>query len=260
MIESNLSLENKLNHGRRNIIGAAAAVTAVTAANFAIAGDANGDSKRRSFVLTNGPRVSPPMLPYGRDELAPVISAETIDYHFGKHHIGYYNTLKDLLGGQQDGKDLEALIVAMHKASRKPDGDKALKVYNAAGQLFNHNFYWAGLRKPQEQNTPGGALAKAIGTSFGSLDAFTQQAQQRAVGIFGSGWLWLVMDQKGQLSLVPTSNADSPLTMGLRPLWVIDVWEHAYYIDFKNARAGHVAAVLKSMINWPFVEANFNLG
>jgi len=188
-----------------------------------------------------------PALPYSRDALAPTISAETIDFHHGKHHKAYVDNLNGFVAKDASlaGKSLEDLI--------RTAGPGA--VFNNAAQVWNHTFYWNSL-SPSGGGAPTGALAAAIDRDFGSFDAFKEQFAAAAMGQFGSGWAWLVSDASGKLSVVKTPNADCPLTSGLTPLLTCDVWEHAYYIDFRNARAAYVAAFWK-LANWSFASANY---
>lgn len=186
-----------------------------------------------------------PALPYANDALAPVISAETIEYHYGKHHQTYVTNLNNLITGTEfENSTLEEIIL-------KSSGG----IFNNAAQVWNHTFYWNGL-KPQGGGAPTGELAAAIDKAFGSLDEFKKQFAQKAITTFGSGWAWLVKNKDGSLSLESTSNAATPLTAGQTPLLTIDVWEHAYYIDYRNARAKY-AEEFWSIVNWDFVAANF---
>ncbi len=187
-----------------------------------------------------------PPLPYAQDALEPVISAETISYHYGKHHQTYVTKLNGLIPGTEfENMSLEDTI-------RKSDGG----VFNNAAQIWNHTFYWNCLRSPRDDNAPSGALAEAIDKAFGSFDAFKEQFATNAANNFGSGWTWLVRKADGGLAIANTSNAGTPLTSDAKPLLTVDVWEHAYYIDYRNARPDYVAA-LWQLINWDFVAENF---
>jgi len=187
-----------------------------------------------------------PPLPYAQDALEPVISAETISYHYGKHHQTYVTKLNGLIPGTEfENMSLEDTI-------RKSDGG----VFNNAAQIWNHTFYWNCLRSPRDDNAPSGALADAIDKAFGSFDAFKEQFATNAANNFGSGWTWLVRKADGGLAIANTSNAGTPLTSDAKPLLTVDVWEHAYYIDYRNARPDYVAA-LWQLINWDFVAENF---
>ena len=186
-----------------------------------------------------------PPLPYAIDALAPHISKETLEYHHGKHHKTYVDNLNKLIPGTEfENLSLEDIV-------RKSTGG----VFNNAAQIWNHTFYWNCLA-PNAGGKPTGALATAIDTAFGSFDAFKEKFSQTAIGTFGSGWGWLVKNASGGLELVSTSNAGCPLTAGQTPLLTCDVWEHAYYIDYRNARAKYVETFW-NLVNWDFVARNF---
>ena len=190
-----------------------------------------------------------PALPYAQDALAPVVSAETLSFHYGKHHKAYVDNLNKLVAGTDLAEAaLEKVIAAV---AGKPD--KA-GVFNNAAQVWNHTFYWNSM-KPNGGGAPAGAVAKAIDASFGSAENFRKEFANAAMTQFGSGWAWLVAD-KGALRVMKTANADTPLTMGVTPLLTIDVWEHAYYLDYQNRRADFVAAVMDRLLNWDFANAN----
>jgi Fe-Mn family superoxide dismutase len=198
--------------------------------------------------------VSFPALPYSDDALAPVISSETIAYHYGKHHKGYYDAvLKAVANNELSGLTLEQII-------RKTAGDAAqAAVFNPAGQLWNHNFYWTSMR-PKGGGKPTGAIAARIDESFGNYDEFRKQFSAAAVRQFGSGWVWLVQDQGNKLAVVSTGNADSPMAHGVRCLLTCDVWEHAYYIDHRNRRADYANAWLDQLVNWDAANQNLAAG
>ncbi len=188
-----------------------------------------------------------PALPYSRDALAPHISGETIDYHYGKHHQAYVTNLNNLVAADASlaGKSLEDII-----ASSKGG------LFNNAAQVWNHTFYWHSL-SPQGGGAPTGALAEAITAAWGSFDAFKAEFTKAALGQFGSGWAWLVADKAGKLSIRTTANAETPLTdASVTSLLTCDVWEHAYYVDYRNARANYVAGWW-ALVNWDFAAANF---
>jgi Fe-Mn family superoxide dismutase len=186
-----------------------------------------------------------PALPYPREALAPHISAETIDYHYGKHLQAYINNLNGLVGGTEfAGASLEEIV-------RRATGP----VFNNAAQVWNHALYFLSL-SPKPPTKPSGKLAAAIDHDFGSLDAFREQFTKSAIGLFGSGWTWLAADKTGKLEIVNTSNAGNPLTEGRTPLMVIDVWEHAYYIDHRNARADSVKAFW-NIFDWRVAEERY---
>jgi Fe-Mn family superoxide dismutase len=191
-----------------------------------------------------------PPLPYAQDALAPVISAQTLSFHYGKHHKAYVDNLNKLVAGTDLSETpLEALIKAVAGKS-----DKA-GVFNNAAQVWNHTFFWNSM-KPNGGGAPSGAVAKAIDASFGSYDNFKKEFSNAAMTQFGSGWAWLVAD-KGQLKIAKTPNAETPLTTGQTALLTVDVWEHAYYLDYQNRRADFVAAVIDKLLNWEFANANF---
>ncbi|NOQ36728.1 MAG: superoxide dismutase [Fe] [Methylococcaceae bacterium] len=186
-----------------------------------------------------------PALPYAKDALAPHISEETLDFHYGKHHQTYVTNLNNLVAGTEfEGAALEDVVT-------KSSGG----VFNNAAQIWNHTFYWNSL-SPNGGGAPTGNLAAAIEAEFGSFDAFKEAFTKCAVTTFGSGWAWLVKDADGKLSLVSSSNAACPLTDGLTPLLTCDVWEHAYYIDYRNARPKYLGAFW-NLVNWEFAAANF---
>ncbi len=184
-----------------------------------------------------------PDLPFAKDALAPHISAETIEYHYGKHHRAYVDKLNGLVAGTEwEGKALEDIV-------RKASGG----VFNNGAQAWNHAFYWKCL-KPAG-GAPGGALSDAITSAFGGVDALKEKFTAAAAGQFGSGWAWLVKNPAGTLEVTATPNADNPMRQGATPLLTCDVWEHAYYIDYRNARAKYLEAFW-NLINWDFVAAN----
>jgi Fe-Mn family superoxide dismutase len=185
-----------------------------------------------------------PSLPYALDALAPFLSKETLEFHYGKHQQTYVDNLNKLVPGTEfDGKSLEDIIL-------KAQGP----VFNNAAQVWNHTFYWSGL-KPGGGGEPSGALAAVLNASFGSFAAFKEKFTDASVKHFGSGWGWLVRGKDGKLSVESTANAGNPMTAGSKPLLTCDVWEHAYYIDYRNARAKYVEAFWK-YVDWEFVEKN----
>lgn len=193
-----------------------------------------------------------PALPYAQDALAPVISAQTISFHYGKHHQGYVNTLNKLLAGTPlAGKPLEEVV---RESAGKSD---LVAVFNNAAQIWNHSFYWQSLAPVGQGGKPSAALAAALTKAFGSPEACNAALTEAALKQFGSGWAWLVAE-KGELRIMKTPNADTPLTQpGVAPLLTVDVWEHAYYLDWQNRRADYVKAVLDKLANWSFASANF---
>ena len=186
-----------------------------------------------------------PALPYAKDALQPHISAETLEYHYGKHHQAYVTNLNNLI------TNTEFATMSLEDIIKKATGG----VFNNAAQVWNHTFYWNCL-SPQGGGAPTGALAQAINTKWGSFDAFKDAFSKAAVGTFGSGWAWLVKNAAGELDIVSTSNAATPMTSGQKALLTCDVWEHAYYVDYRNARPKYVEAFW-NLVNWSFVSANF---
>ncbi len=186
-----------------------------------------------------------PELPYAVDALEPHISRETLEYHYGKHHRGYVEKLKSLIvGSRLDGLPLVQIV-------RKASG----ALYNVAAQSWNHEFYW-GCMTPQFRADIASPLAMAINQQFGSFAAFQEQFTQQALSKFGSGWTWLVKTQEGLLAIQNTDDAGNPLRRGRKPLLVCDVWEHAYYIDYRNDRAKYLKAFW-NVVNWEFVASNY---
>ena len=194
------------------------------------------------------PVVLPP-LPWAEGALAPVISANTIGFHYGKHHQGYVTNLNKLTGGTPFAdQSVEQIVRA---TAGKVD---QAAIFNNAAQVWNHTFYWQSLR-PNGGGEPPAALKAKMEASFGSVAACREELTKAATSQFGSGWAWLVADGDA-LKVVKTGNAETPLTGAMRPLVTIDVWEHAYYLDYQNRRADYVAAVLDKLVNWEFALAN----
>ncbi len=186
-----------------------------------------------------------PALPYAQDALAPHISSETLSIHHGKHHAGYVKKLNAAVekDSSLEGKSLEDIITSIKGG-----------VFNNAAQVWNHTFYWNSM-SPNGGGAPTGAIAAKIDAAFGSFDAFKTQFATAAGGQFGSGWAWLIQNSDGGLEITTTSNAGTPLTTGHTPLLTCDVWEHAYYVDYRNARPAYVQAWW-NLINWDFANAN----
>jgi Fe-Mn family superoxide dismutase len=185
-----------------------------------------------------------PPLPYPKDALAPLISAETFDYHHGKHHAAYVTNLNAAIANTpNESKSLEEII-------KSADGP----LFNNAAQVWNHTFFW-NCMKPKGGGKPSGDIAAAIERDLGGFDKFREQFVQTAVKQFGSGWAWLVAEG-GKLKITSTSNADLPMKHGQTALFTVDVWEHAYYIDYRNARQKFVEAVVDGLANWDFVTEN----
>jgi Fe-Mn family superoxide dismutase len=187
-----------------------------------------------------------PPLPYAMDALAPHLSKETFEYHYGKHHQAYVTNLNGLIKGTEfETKSLEDIV----KTS-------SAGIYNNAAQIWNHTFFW-NCMKPAGGGEPGGALAAAIAAKWGSYAAFKEAFAKSAVGNFGSGWTFLVKKADGSVDIVNMGPAGTPLTTGDTPLLTIDVWEHAYYIDYRNARPKFVETFLNALVNWAYAEKNF---
>lgn len=231
---------NPANFSRRDFLAATAAL--------AVAPMLGAPSSARAA----SPFVLPP-LPYSEAALEPVISARTIGFHYGKHHQAYVNNLNKLVTGSElADMSLEKIILSTAGAPEKAG------VFNNAAQVWNHTFYWASM-KPGGGGKPTGALAEKIDAAFGGYDAMRKELATAAGGQFGSGWAWLVMEGD-KLKVVKTGNAENPLAKGMKPLLAIDVWEHAYYLDYQNRRADYVNAVLDKLINWDFAAENLARG
>jgi Fe-Mn family superoxide dismutase len=190
-----------------------------------------------------------PALPYAKDALAPHISAETLDFHHGKHHQAYVTNLNKMIEGKPEAsKSLDDIIAS----SEGP-------MFNNAAQIWNHTFYWHSM-KPHGGGQPTGDLADAIKRDFGSFEKFGEEFANAAASQFGSGWAWLVLNRDKKLAVTKTANADLPSKHGQKALLTIDVWEHAYYIDFRNARPKYIDTFLKSLANWDFASENLKKG
>ena len=190
-----------------------------------------------------------PPLPYADTALEPIYSAKTISFHHGKHHKAYVDNLNKLVANTRlDGLALEAIIKT---AANNPE---LTGVFNNAAQIWNHTFFWNSM-KPGGGGKPSGALAKMIDEAFGSYEKFAEQFKAAAVGRFGSGWAWLALDG-GELKIMSTPNAETPMTGGKKALLTVDVWEHAYYLDYQNRRPDFVQTFLDHLVNWDFVAAN----
>ncbi|CAH2804051.1 MAG: Superoxide dismutase [Fe] (EC [uncultured Caballeronia sp.] len=187
-----------------------------------------------------------PPLPFDKNALAPHMSEETLEYHYGKHHQTYVTNLNKLIPGTDyENMPLEEIV-------KKSSGG----VFNNAAQVWNHTFFWNSLLSPKGGGAPTGALANAINAKYGSFDKFKEEFAKVAAGTFGSGWTWLVKKTDGTVDIVSTSNAATPLTTDAKPLVTIDVWEHAYYIDYRNARPKFIEAYW-NIVNWDFAAKNF---
>jgi Fe-Mn family superoxide dismutase len=189
-----------------------------------------------------------PPLPYPKNALEPHLSAETLELHYEKHHKGYLEKLRTSIEGKPEAeRSLEDLI-------RTAEGE----LFNNAAQVWNHTFYWKSLR-PNGGGRPKDELLRVLESSFGSLDGFRERFADAAIRQFGSGWAWLVQSPTGRLSVRSSSDAENPLQLSLTPLLTLDVWEHAYYVDYRNERARYVKAFLDHLLNWDFVASNLSL-
>ena len=243
------------NSSRRRFIGGALAASAsLLVAKQALAQSARpaladaGAAVPATPPASNPSLVLPP-LPYAQNALEPYISATTLSFHYGKHHKGYFDKLNTLIESTPyKGKALDEIVkgTAKNKAQQT--------IFNSAAQAWNHNFYWQSM-KPKGGGSPTGDLKARIEKDFGSYDDFKAQFSQTAVDHFSNRWVWLVLD-KGKLKIVDTHDADTPVVHGLKPLVVSDVWEHAYYLDYKNARKDYITAYVDHLLNWDFVAQN----
>lgn len=190
-----------------------------------------------------------PDLPFGREELMPYFTAETFDYHYEKHHQTYVTNLNKLLENNQElhGRSLEEIITLSYSKNHN--------IFNNASQIWNHSFFWHSL-KPHGDNAPVGKILTQINKDFGSFENFSTEFRTAALNQFGSGWIWLVF-ARDKFEILQTSNADTPITQDIQPILVCDVWEHAYYIDYRNKRLDYVSAYIKHMINWEFAVFNY---
>lgn len=190
-----------------------------------------------------------PALPYAENALEPVITAKTLSFHYGKHHKAYVDNLNKLIA------DTEYADLSLEEIIKRTEGNPGnAPIFNNAAQIWNHTFYWNSL-SPKSGGEPPAALKNKLESSFGSVEAFKKELAAAAVSQFGSGWAWLIlMDDK--LKVVKTSNAETPFAIGLKPLFTIDVWEHAYYLDYQNRRPDYVNSVLEKLINWEFILQN----
>ena len=222
-------------------------ITAATAgAAFVLS---SGRSRIFSAAQTKSHSLSLPPLPYSPNALAPFISENTISFHYGKHHQAYVdNTTKLVAGTEFENATLEDII---RKTAGKAD---RVNLFNNAAQVFNHTFYWNSM-KPGGGGPPHGKIAEKINESFGSYQKFVEAFSAAAASQFGSGWAWLVQEGS-KLQVIKTSNADTPITTSARPLLTIDVWEHAYYLDYQNRRGDYIKAFVERLLNWDFAEKN----
>lgn len=193
-----------------------------------------------------------PPLPYDKSALEPTISADTLSYHHGKHHKAYIDKANEL--AKKAGMEKKSLVEIVKATAGKSDKDSKT-LFNNAAQAWNHTFYWHSM-KPKGGGKPSGELAKAIDSAFGSYDDFVKAFSEAAATQFGSGWAWLVVDG-GKLAVIKTGNAETPLAEGKTPLITLDVWEHAYYLDFQNKRPDYIKEWLDKVVNWDFAAENF---
>lgn len=192
-----------------------------------------------------------PELPYAKDALAPHISSQTLDFHHGKHHNAYVTNLNKLIEGSDlEGKSLEEIMLAT-----AGNADKA-GIFNNAAQVWNHTFYWHSM-SPNGGGAASGDLAEQINADFGSLEQFAEAFKTAGATQFGSGWAWLVLDKSGKLAVRKTLNAENPITNGETPILTMDVWEHAYYLDYQNKRPDYMETFVSKLLNWDFAAQNF---
>lgn len=207
------------------------------------------ETNKSPTVPGSGLPLDLPPLPYAENALEPVITAKTISFHYDKHHKGYVDNLNKLIAGTEYADlSLEKII------TRTAGHPEKIAIFNNASQSWNHTFYWKSM-KPKGGGEPPAALKHQMEASFGSVEACKKELASIAVSQFGSGWVWLVLES-GKLKVVKTANADDPLTTGMKPLLTIDVWEHAYYLDYQNRRADYVNTVIEKLINWDFALQN----
>ncbi len=240
---------------RRALVSSFAAFATAALSRPALAGDKGsggplkpGQPVTPAAPVATGPFVLP-ALPYADTDLAPVISQSTIGFHYGKHHQGYVTKLNELVAGKDwASKPLDEVMKATY-------GSDNVGIYNNSAQVWNHTFYWGSMKKGGG-GAPAGKLADAIKTSFGDFEAFKKEFAQAATTQFGAGWAWLVLGTDGKLKVTKTANADNPIVLGQgKPLLTIDVWEHAYYLDYQNKRGDYVAAWIEKVANWSFAES-----
>lgn len=255
-VQESLTEEQRSGFNRREFLG----ITVASAAVVALGEVALPSQAFASASSTPVPAALPP-LPWSDTALAPTISANTLSFHYGKHHRGYLTTLNTLLADTSSkavkrlqGKSLEEII---HLTYKRRD-DISTKIYRNAAQVFNHDFYWKSL-SPQGGGEPTGEVADLINKSFGSFSNFKTTLIDTATNQFGTGWAWVFVDRGRKINIISTNDADTPLTMNrVMPLLTIDVWEHAYYLDYQNLRKAHVTAVVENLLNWEFANQNLD--
>jgi superoxide dismutase, Fe-Mn family len=221
---------------RLGIAGAVGAISTTVSDKLFAAGQASAN-------------ISLPALPYAQNALAPVISENTVSFHYGKHHQGYVNNVNKLIAGT--GLEVASLEEIIKKTAGRQDQSA---IFNNAAQVFNHNFYWNSM-KPGGGGEPKGRIAQKIYESFGSYQKFAEAFSSAAVSQFGSGYAWLV-EENEKLQVIKTANAETPIVSSARPLITIDIWEHAYYLDYQNRRADYIKGYLDKLLNWDFAEKN----
>lgn len=239
----------RMNFTRRQVNKIIAGSAAIAALPMVSHATATATTQRKDEAMS----FSLPELPYAKDALEPYMSAETFSYHYDKHHAAYINKLNDgIIGTEYENMSLEEIILA---TAKKKDGDnKAQGIFNNAAQTWNHTFFWHSMT-PNGGGKPSGKIAEMINSSFGSYDEFAKKFKDKATSQFGSGWAWLVVDG-GKLDVINTANADLPMAHGKKAVLTIDVWEHAYYLDYQNRRPDFVDAYLEHLVNWGFAEKN----
>jgi superoxide dismutase, Fe-Mn family len=229
---------------RLNIVGLVAVMLCVTTGAVAVQAATAGEPVKNNEVKKTM-AVTLPELPFAKDALAPYISAETLEFHWGKHHNAYVTNLNNLVAGKpEENQTLQEIILSAEGP-----------LFNNAAQVWNHTFYWHCMKK-DGGGEPTGKLAEAIVRDFGSYEAFVKEFTAAATTQFGSGWAWLVLED-GKLKVTKTGNADLPMKHGQKAILTIDVWEHAYYIDYRNARPKYIETFLQKLVNWDFAAKNF---
>lgn len=230
---------------RRQFLQTGTALGAVACSGAFFAGQSADASESPTDFSSS---IKQPPLPYALNALEPFLTSEQMNYHYNKHHAGYYTNLKKLLDGKPEAKmSLEEIV---RKAEPGP-------LFNNAAQAWNHAFFWNCMVPPSKRHEPGKEISDKIRRDFGDMATFRERFASQAVGVFGSGWCWLTTDADGKLSILPTSNADCPQKHGMKPLLVVDVWEHAYYVDYRNDRGRFVKTFLEH-VHWDFVAANMS--
>lgn len=206
---------------------------------------------KMGHAQSNNPAIVHSPLPFQKEDLEPYISAKTIEFHYGKHHAGYVNKTNQLIAGT----DYEKMQLVDIIQKTVGVADKAA-IFNNAAQVFNHSFYWSSM-SPQGGGEPKGKIGQKIEETYGGHQKFMDAFSDAAISQFGSGWAWLVIDE-GKLKIIKTANADTPVAHGMKPILTIDVWEHAYYLDYQNRRADYIKAYLDHLINWEFAAQNLS--